>query len=192
MAINVEFPVKIAEPSEKHTDLLSVSINERPNVKGKFIFIGNKKFYIRGVTYGTFRPDKDGNEYDPEKVEQDFREIAANGFNSVRTYTVPPRWLLDTAHKFGLYVMVGLPWEQHITFLDEKNRIDSIKEQVRRGVKSCAGHPAVLCYTVGNEIPSPIVRWYGARRIENFLEELYEIAKKEDPEGLVTYVNYPS
>ena len=25
-------------------------------IKGKFIFVGEEKFYIRGVTYGPFRP----------------------------------------------------------------------------------------------------------------------------------------
>ena len=164
----------------------------RPCVQGKFLVVDNKKFYLRGVTYGTFRPDEQGVEYSLEKVEQDFQQIAANGFNSIRTYTVPPRWLLDVAQRHNLYVMVGLPWEQHITFLDDKSRVESIKERVRSGVQSCAGHPAVLCYTIGNEIPSPIVRWYGPRKIERFLKDLYQTAKKVDPTGLVTYVNYPS
>ena len=59
-------------------------------------------------------------------------------------------------------------------------------------MRACSGHPALLCYTIGNEIPSPIVRWYGQRRVENFLKRLYRAAKAEDPDGLVTYVNYPS
>src|SRR5207244_1210027 len=41
-------------------------------------------------------------------------------------------------------------------------------------------------------IPAPIVRWYGRRRVERFLERLYRAAKAEDPDGLVTYVNNPS
>ena len=88
--------------------------------------------------------------------------------------------------------MVGIPWEQHVAFLDQKRRARSIEERVRAAVAACAGHPAILCYAVGNEIPSPIVRWHGARRTERFLERLYAAAKSEDPEGLVTYVNYPS
>lgn len=164
----------------------------RPRVDGKFLVANNKRFYIRGITYGTFRADRQGNEFSLEKVERDFSQIAANDFNSIRTYTVPPRWLLDVAQRHGLYVMIGLPWEQHVAFLDDASRIESIKERVRIGVKSCAGHPAVLCYTIGNEIPSPIVRWYGPRKIERFLNQLYRTAKKVDPAGLVTYVNYPS
>src|SRR5262245_48802407 len=44
----------------------------RPTARGKFIFVGDEKLYIRGVTYGTFRPLEDGSEYPaPETVERD-------------------------------------------------------------------------------------------------------------------------
>jgi len=167
--------------------------SRRPEVRGKFVYAGGQKLWVRGVTYGTFRPDPDGNEYGSrERVERDLREIAANGFNAIRTYTVPPRWLLDVAERHRLRVMIGLPWEQHVTFLDDPGRAWSIEERVREGVRACAGHPAVLWYAIGNEIPSSIVRWHGRHRIERYLEELYRAVKAEDPEALVTYVNYPS
>jgi O-antigen biosynthesis protein len=89
--------------------------------------------------------------------------------------------------------MVGLPDEElRFPFLNARQRIRSIEERVRAGVSACVGHPAVLCYVIGNEIPAPVVRWYGRRRIERILEQLYRAAKAEDPEGLVTYVNYPT
>lgn len=165
----------------------------RPKVKGKFIFIGDQKLYIRGVTYGPFHPDRDGNAYnDREVVARDFALMAAYGINSVRTYTVPPYWLLDIAQQHGIYVMVGLPWEQHVAFLEDKKCARSIENRVRVDVRTCAGHAAVLCYAIGNEIPASIVRWYGRRRVERFLERLYWAAKAEDSNGLVTYVNYPT
>src|SRR5207253_389114 len=49
-----------------------------------------------------------------------------------------------------------------------------------------------FCYIIGNEIPASIVRWHGRRRVEKFIERSYRIAKEEDPDALVTYVNYPS
>lgn len=165
----------------------------RPRVQGKFLYVGSDKLWIRGVTYGTFAPGEAGHGYHtPEQVERDFALMAEKGLNAVRTYTVPPRWLLDIADQHGLYVMVGLPWEQHITFLDDPQRIESIERHIRQGVQTCAGHPALLCYAIGNEIPASIVRWYGRRRIERFLKRLYRTAKASDPEGLVTYVNYPT
>jgi GT2 family glycosyltransferase len=167
-------------------------MRERPQVRGKFIFVGDEKLYVRGVTYGTFRPGENGDEFDRDWVEQDFAAMASAGINALRTYTVPPRWLLDAALRHGLYVMVGVPWEQHVAFLEDDAVAKSIVERVREGVRSCARHPAVLCYGIGNEIPSPIVRWHGRREVERFLKRLYRAAKEEDPDGLVTYVNYPS
>ncbi|MEJ5375782.1 MAG: glycosyltransferase [bacterium] len=165
----------------------------RPRVEGKFLYVGQEKFWVKGVTYGTFRPDATGQEFhDPVKVEKDFTLMARNGFNAVRTYTAPPRWLLDLAHRHGLRVMVGLAWEEHIAFLDQPTRARSIVERVRAQVRSLSGHPAVLCFVVGNEIPASIVRWHGPARIRRFIRKLYEATKQEDPEALVTYVNYPT
>jgi cellulose synthase/poly-beta-1,6-N-acetylglucosamine synthase-like glycosyltransferase len=166
---------------------------QRPTVKGKFIYIGDEKFYVRGVTYGTFRPDADGYLYpDPQTVDEDFASMVTHGINSVRTYTAPPKWLLDKAQEYGLLVMVGLWWEQFVMFLDDKKLTASIEKSVQEWIRYYAGHPAVLSYAIGNEIPSSIVRYYGPRRIEKFMERLYWVAKSEDPEGLFTYVNYPT
>lgn len=165
----------------------------RPTVRGKFLVIGQTKFDLRGVTYGPFAPTPEGCEYhNPERVEKDFAAMRQYGINSVRTYTPPPRWLLDLAQKLGLRVMVGIPWEQHITFLSSAQRIRQIEKRLRAAVRELAGHPAILCFSVGNEIPASIVRWHGRRRIEKFLGRLYWAVKAEDPEALVTYVNYPS
>ena len=44
-----------------------------PEVRGKFLFRGDEKLYVRGVTYGTFRPDAHGSQFpDPLTVERDF------------------------------------------------------------------------------------------------------------------------
>ena len=63
---------------------------------------------------------------------------------------------------------------------------------MRSAVAGCAGHPAVLCYAVGNEIPTRVVRWAGRGPIERFVERLHVGGRQEDPGGLFTYVNYPS
>src|SRR3989475_775040 len=165
----------------------------RPTVRGKFLYVGNEKFWVRGVSYGTFFVGDDGEErLNPEMVARDFALMAANGFNVVRVHTGPPRWLLDMALENGLRVMVGLNWGEHMAFLDEPGKVEEIIARVRRWIRACAGHPAVFCYSIGNEIPASIVRWHGRQRVEKFIERLYRVAKEEDPYALVTYVNYPS
>ena len=127
-----------------------------------------------------------------EQVRRDFAAMAEHGINAVRTYTAPPVWLLDEAHRNGLYVMAGLAWEQHVAFLDERGRVAAIEARVREQAAACAEHPALLCFAVGNEIPTPIVRWHGRRRVERLIEHLCESVREEDPAALLTYVNYPS
>ena len=162
-------------------------------VGGKFLFAGDAKLYIRGVTYGTFAARPGGDDYPADaQLDIDFAAMRDNGVNALRCYTVPPCRLLDAAMRHGLRVMVGLPWEQHVAFLDEPGRADSIEQRVRAGVRACAGHPALLCFAIGNEIPASIVRWQGRRRVEAFLHRLYRAVKAEDPSALVTYVNFPT
>jgi GT2 family glycosyltransferase len=168
----------------------------RPCVRGKSIFVGDRKLVVRGATYGAFRPDENGNEFhDLERIDRDFAQMAANGMNAVRIpHTTPPPELLDVALRHGLRVMVGLSAEQQIGFLIDRKYAEAraIEAKVRARVRACAGHPALLCYALGNEIPASIVRWFGRRRVERFLERTCRIVRQEDPAAIVTYVNYPT
>src|ERR671922_1493180 len=98
-------------------DKTAEAVNVRPSVRGKFIFVGEEKFYVRGVTYGTFRPNEQGEEFPaPKVVERDFAQMAANGINAVRTYAPPPLWLLDAAQRHGLRVLAGPPGGRSVVF----------------------------------------------------------------------------
>ena len=167
--------------------------SHRPHVDGKFFFLGDEKLYLRGVTYGTFRASTPGDDgYDPLVVDRDFAAMTANGINALRLYSAPPRWLLDSASQHGLWVMAGIPWTQHVTFLDSRSTRLQIEDTIRRGVRSLGGHPALLGVVVGNEVPASIVRWHGATKIERFLDQLCDLAHEADPGALVTYATYPS
>jgi beta-galactosidase/beta-glucuronidase len=184
---------RLRPPTQAATDELMRTEMSRPHVRGKFLFVGNEKFWIRGVTYGTFKPNSSGVQFPAQDVVAcDFRMMADAGLNALRVYTPPPLWLMHEAAACGLRVMIGLPWEQHIAFLDGNDRGERILSGLRKSVNRLRGHPAVLCYAIGNEIPSSIVRWYGSSRIERFLARLCDAVKAEDPDALVTYVNFPT
>jgi GT2 family glycosyltransferase len=168
--------------------------NETSRVRGdgKFLRLGNDRFLVRGVTYGPFRDFADKSEQDRRAAAAaDFAAMVRHGFNTIRVYTVPPLWLLDEAGLAGLKVLVGLPWEQHITFLDSRERCRSIEKRVAEGVAACKQHSAILGYAVCNEIPTGIVRWAGPAKVERFLARLCDGVKAIDPESLVTCVSYP-
>jgi GT2 family glycosyltransferase len=164
----------------------------RPRAEAKFLAVGDRRLWVRGVTYGTFAPDAAGERFPPgAQVARDFAMMVAHGVNAVRVYTPPPRWLLDEAAAAGLWVLAGLPWEQHIAFLSRRRRAAEIVSGLREEVGLAAGHPAILGYAVGNEIPASIVRWHGRRAVERFLNRLCSAVRDVDPQALVTYVNFP-
>lgn len=163
-----------------------------PRVDGKFLSADGDRFLVKGVAYGTFAPDASGAQFPPAvRVGQDFAQMAAAGFNTVRVYTVPSRALLDQAAEHGLRVMIGMPWAQHIAFLDDRALTRQIRRETVGHLRELGSHPAALLFAVGNEIPPGVVRWHGAARVERFLRDLYDEAKAARPEALLTYVNYP-
>lgn len=161
-------------------------------VSGKFLDAGHARFLIKGVAYGTFAPDAAGSQFPPlDRAARDFAMMREAGFNTVRTYTVPDAALLDLAADHGLRMMVGLPWLQHVAFLDDRRTRESVRRDVLAHVRALAAHPSVLLVALGNEIPASVVRWLGSRRVEAFLHDLYRDAKALAPDTLFTYVNYP-
>jgi glycosyltransferase involved in cell wall biosynthesis len=164
------------------------------DIRGKFFYQGDQKFFIKGVTYGAFKPDEDGQEYvDLDQVDRDFAMMAANGFNTVRIpHTTPPRSLLDIAMKHELKVMIGLSAEQYVGYLIDRKKSPDIFGIIRQKVRSCADHPALLCIAIGNEVSASIVRWYGRKKIEKYLKKVYHTIKAIAPESIITYVNYPT
>ena len=164
----------------------------RPRVDGKFLAIGPSRFRVKGVAYGTFAPDVCGEQYPPpEQIARDVSSMASAGFNTIRTYTTPSTALLDSAARHDLRLIVGLPWPQHIPFLDSPTRAAQIRHEVAAWVRQLADHSSVLMFAVGNEIPAGLVRWHGPRRVERFLQELCADAKDAAPDSLCTYVNFP-
>jgi glycosyltransferase involved in cell wall biosynthesis len=183
----------ILRPILSSSPVLRQSFN-RTLVDGKFLSADGEPFFVRGVTYGAFRPDETGREYaDDRLIERDFAQMAAFGINTVRIpHTMPPRSVLDIAAGLGLRVMVGLSAEQTAGCLIDRNLPRDFVAYFRAKVRLCAGHPALLCVALGNEIMASQARWLGCRRITRYLHWLYTIVKEEDPDAIVTYVNYPT
>ena len=167
-------------------------INTRIRAASKFFFEGDRKFFIKGVTYGPFKPDANGDYLGrPEQVEVDLRLMREIGLNVLRIYHPPPEWFLEKCTAAGMRVLITLPWEKHIEFLREKKVRDQIARTVRLTVKRYAGNPAVLGYLVGNEISSTMARWLGVRRVIEFVEHLVRIGRAIDPSVLFSYATFP-
>src|SRR5437660_1490514 len=170
-----------------------VAERNRPRVAGKFFFHKGEKVFIRGVTYGPFATGSHGSPFpERDQVARDFAAMRYLGANCVRTFTPPPRWLLDLAAEHELWVLVGLAWTQHACFLDAAEMVEGNHRLVREGVRGVAGHPAILAYLIGNEIPPDVVRWCGPERVRDFLRSLAEDVRTIDRDALISYANFPS
>lgn len=161
-------------------------------VRAKFFFEGEKKFFIKGVTYGPFAPDANGEYFGtPESVAKDLGLMVEAGVNLVRIYYVPPRWFLDLCAARGIRALISIPWAEHLEFLRDPKIRSEAERAVHEGVLKNAGHPAVFGYLVGNEIPTTMVRWLGARQVTEFVERLINIGREADPRALFSYASYP-
>lgn len=171
---------------------LAGSSGLRVSVDGKFFRLGERKFFVKGVAYGPFAPNAAGQPFaSPEQTAADLAQIRQLGANLVRVYHVPGKWFLDLAGQHELKVLIDIPWNKQLCFLDDPRHRQSARDAVRRAVYACARHPAVFAFSMANEIPPDIVRWSGGAAIANFIDELVLEAKHIDPECLCTFTSYP-
>lgn len=171
---------------------MSASTAEPIRPVAKFFFEGEQKFFLKGVTYGPFRPDAEGHYLgSPASAAKDLAQIRELGLNVVRVYHPPPRWFLDQCVDAGLRVLITLPWAKHIEFLRQRSARREITNSVTEAIRRNAGHPAVFAYLVGNEIAPQMVRWLGVRRVTDFIEELIARGRALDPRPLYSYATFP-
>jgi GT2 family glycosyltransferase len=178
--------------SRDATASLPVVADEAMAVDGRFFRTGTRKFYTKGCTYGPFAPNDAGEPYPSrERTRADFKLLRQLGANVIRVYHPPPLWLLNLAGEEGIKVFIDIPWRKHTCWLDDPVAMREAREAVERAVRDARGHPAVFAFSVVNELPPDIVRWYGAERVEEFIDLLVETGKAIDPTRLFTFANYP-
>ena len=164
----------------------------RWRVDGKYLSRGGVKRVPRGVTYGPFPPNAAGEAFpDPAQVRADFQLMREAEIDCIRTYWVPPEWFFELAQECGVSLFVDIPWSKHICFLDSPRARSEARQAVRRAADIGRNFTNVLGYSIGNEIPTDVIRWHGADRVSAFLGTLAAEVKQVDPEGLVTYANFP-
>jgi hypothetical protein len=170
-----------------------VPVTDRVWRDGKFFRLGTEKYYVRGVTYGPFAPNADG---DPlpslEQARRDFAQMRELGANCARIYHVPPRWFLDEAHTAGIKVFLDVAWPKNLNFVGDPDLTRQAHDAVRHAARTAGNHPALFAISVVNEIPAEIVRFMGAKRIECFIDDLVATAKAVAPHCLVTFANFPT
>jgi len=179
----------------------------KPGVKGKYLFVDDKKFIIKGVSYGNFDPNDTKNGtffFDRDKTKKDFELIKKTNINTIRFYVKPPDYVMEIAKDLGLKVILTLYVDYLTEEINLKNKdvIKKYKELTKDLVKFGKKHGNVLMYLLGTEILGTLLEKRGIQEIENFIEkqgqdnfenfiyELHKTAKETDPNCLTSYANF--
>jgi O-antigen biosynthesis protein len=159
---------------------------------GKFFRLAGEKFYVKGLSYGPFPPNDQGDCFGSlDETRRDFDLIRDLGANTLRVYQVPPAWFLDLAAVNNLRLLIDVPWNQQHCFLASTEARQQVLETIGQAARTVANHPAVFALSVANELPPDVVRWNGAVATSSFIDELVGLVKEANPDCLATFGNYP-
>lgn len=160
---------------------------------GKFLRKGDSKWFLQGVSYGPFKPNDLGEPFpNRERLVEDFAQMRALGFNTVRVYELPTEAVLAEALAHDLQLIVGIPWTEHVDFLRSPSLRQEIEKRVKEAASRFGNHEAVAALIIGNEIEKTLVRWMGPVKVKSFLERLIDSAREVAPQCLLSYATYPS
>ena len=117
-------------------------------------------------------------------VVDDIARFAANGGNSIRTWSTnwegqDTRALLDAAQAHGVTVALGLSMqpERHGFDYDDARAVAAQLEVMREEVLKYRDHPALLLWVIGNELNHS----YTNPRVYDAVNEVAEMIRELDP-----------
>src|SRR5262245_40654934 len=87
-------------------------------VEGKFLEVNGERFWVKGVTYGSFAPNEAGEPFPAfTQVRDDFQRMRDCGINTVRLYSPPSDRIADAAADAGLFLIPDIAWGPRVCFL---------------------------------------------------------------------------
>ena len=134
------------------------------------LFRGGEKYFIKGAGGGAY----------PSR-------IAEYGGNSIRTWgTKNAQRELDSAHKYGLTVLMGLDVssERHGFNYDDSAAIKKQLDRLREEIIKYKDHPALLAWGIGNELNLQ----YKNPKVWNAVNDISKMIHQLDPNHPTTTV----
>ena len=123
-------------------------------IKNRELLINGRMVYIRGVNRHDHH-DRTGKAIGRETMLKDIAVLKAHNFNAVRCSHYPndPLWL-DLCDEFGIYLIdeADLECHHHYGMLaHEPSYASAFLDRATRMVLRDRNHPAVICWSLGNE-----------------------------------------
>ena len=133
------------------------------------MFVNGTEFYVKGAATNNF-----------------FENAKEFGANTIRTYgiTEQTRVILDKAFKAGLQVNLGIYIKRELDGFDYNNdaAVKEQLEQVKADVIRFKDHPALLCWSIGNEVDAS----YTNTKVWTVVNEVAKFIHQVDPNHPVT------
>ncbi|WP_207425716.1 glycoside hydrolase family 2 TIM barrel-domain containing protein [Pedobacter sp. SYSU D00535] len=130
--------VSIAKTEDQKSSLKAVKVEVRNTGSGFQLYRDGKPYFIKGAG---------GSKY--------LSRLAAYGGNSIRTWSTDnAAAVLDSAQKYGLTVLMGLPAaaERHGFNYDDPVAVKKQFDRIKSEVMKYKDHPALLGWGIGNEL----------------------------------------
>ena len=155
------------------------------------LLVDGNVYEVKGITFG---PDGD-----VENYGRYFRDLRYLGVNSIRLWATNggTRTLLDSAHAYGLKVMVGI-WMRHgrpgmedddrFNYLEDEQGKEAMYTNAINVVKELKDHPAVLTWGIGNEVYLNTATDEEKKAYSLLLESICREIKQLDPNHPITSV----
>ena len=113
------------------------SVRIEKNQNGFELFKNNEPYYIKGAG-----------------AKSNFNEVKKAGANSIRIWSTNNKSYLDSAHKYGLTVTLGL-WvaqERNGFNYDDEYAVAGQIASLKKDILKLKDHPALLTWGIGNEV----------------------------------------
>ena len=160
--------------------LLGVVITSHSQTSYNAVTLSPLKVEVRKIDSNSFQLFRAGQPYFVKGAGGSSypERIAAYGGNSIRTWgTRGAQKILDSAHKYGLTVLMGLDVarERHGFNYDDAASVKKQLDQLREEVLKYKDHPALLGWGIGNELnlqyKNPKV-WNAVNEISKMIHEV--------------------
>ncbi|MFK7921341.1 MAG: glycosyltransferase [Bacteroidia bacterium] len=118
------------------------------------LIVNGQSFYIKGITYNPGHDWRDAHTpLSLEVLTRDFALIKEMGANTIRRYkpSIYDYNLLNTAQKFDLKVLFGFYFDPKIDYYQDREQVETYKQEVIAEVRKRKEHPSILAWGLGNE-----------------------------------------
>ena len=132
------------------------------NKDGFQLHNNNQPYYIKGAG-----------------AKSHFSEVKNAGANSIRVWSTNNKSYLDSAHKYGLTVTLGL-WvaqERNGFNYDDEYAVAGQIALLKKAILKLKDHPALLMWGIGNEVDLQYTNF----KVWETIEEIAKFIKKVDP-----------